>query len=482
MKRPRTWLRVVLLLGLLLVVVQYLALTRLVPRYVLGIVQRAAGGEIAVDRAQLSFPLTTTLTGLRLVSNTPQAAVAIQQAVIVPRWHVSVPSKTLWLERITINRPALRLTRTTAGTLLWPALPQAAGAASAGPAQTSSVMGRPLPSSWKIYVESLQVLDGVVEIVDERSSKVFRGMLDHVSFDLGPVTIPLESSPQLTVAVRAKVIGDVGRAAPLYCSGWVDIAERDLQVSCKLDPLPLAAFEPYIRGAPEVRVYETTLAFTSQWSARANALLGRIQLELANLHEGGLSVGGRTIVDVKKLPTGSGRRLTAEISMSGPLDDPHRWRAEFLPGNEPVQELVDRLMEHGVQVVRLPLWTGHLPMSVVPASHATMTGIEAAAKEIREALEILAVPMPEALPPTGPEAVVATTPAEPAVPSPAMGDAAPSTAVPAGPPAAPPAVQSSTAPTAPAPAPPTTPPVATAVEPLSESPPEPLPSGSTVAP
>jgi hypothetical protein len=328
---------------------------------------------------------------------------------------------------VTIDRPSLRLTRTAAGTLLWPSLPPNVVAAGTPHAPPSSLGARPLPASWRIRAESLRVLDGAIELVDERPATPFRGMLDHLSFDVGPVMVPLAGSPRLTFAVRANVVGAGGHAAPLYCSGWVEFTEQDLQASCKLDPLPLAAFEPYLRGSPEVRVYDTTLALTSQWSARANALTGRVQLELANLREGDLSVNGRTIVDVKQLISSADPRLTAELSVYGPLNEPGQWHAQFLPGNEAVQGLVDRLLEHGVRVVRLPFWNGHLPARISPASEATMTDIEATAKEIREALQILVVPMPEDVAPAAPapaapadvEAAPPAPPTEPAAPAPA---------------------------------------------------------------
>ncbi len=426
MKRPRIWLRWFFLFVGLLVVGQYLALTRLVPRYVLWLVQYAAGGEIAVDHARWSLPLTTTLSGLRLVTNTPQTALTIQRAVIVPRWRVSVPSKTLWLERLEIDRPVLRLTRTKDGTVVWPSLlGQVARSHGAIPWRLSSIGARPLPPSWTIHIDSLTVTGGVIEIVDERPATPFHGVVDHLSCDLGPVTIPWVRSPQVTAACRARVVGDAGHAAPLYGSGWLDLGAKDAQISCKLDPLPLAAFEPYFQGSPELRVYAATLAMTSQWSSRANALTTRIQIELGNLREGDLSIGGRTIVDVKRITPKDDPRLTAEISVAGPLDNPAQWRAEFLPGNQPVHRLVDRLLEHGVQVVRLPLWAGRVPMSIVPTSQATMTDIEAAAKEIREALEILAVSTPEERPPASPEAAGAM-PTAPSVATPSSGGPAPS--------------------------------------------------------
>lgn len=405
MRRPRYWIRGLLLVCLLFLLGEYIALTHLAPQYVLWAVQYAAGGEVQAQRARLAFPLTTTLTGLHWVSNSPQSALNIQRAVIWPRW-LSVPSRTLRVDRVQVDTPALRLTRTKDGTLLRPSLPR-----------VPSVGMRSLPASWQVQIDALNVVDGVIEFVDERPAIPFHGILDYLSVIAGPMTVPFGRSQQLSFAARARVVGHGGHAAPLYCSGWLDLRRRDLQASCRLEPLALAAFEPYYQGPPEVRVYTTTLTLTSQWMARANELTARIQLELDNLSEGDLSVHGRTILDIKQVTSGAGPRLRGEVSLTGPLDDPRRWQAEFLPGDDHVQQLVKRLLARGVERIRVLLWGNELHVRLASASQAKMTDIEAASKEIQEALEILAVPIPEEAQPT-PELPAPSPPVSSVLPEP----------------------------------------------------------------
>ncbi len=386
MRRPRVWIRVFLLVCLLLVLGEYVALTRLAPHFLIQAVQRMAGGELVAGRARLSFfPLTTTLSSLRLVANTPQSALSIQGMVIRPRW-LSFPSRVLWVDSVKIDRPMLRLTRTQAGTLLWPSLPEAVTAGASPSKHTSP--------PWQIHVDSLEVVDGVIELVDEKPATPFHGIVDHLSFLAGPVTIPLSGSQQMSFAVHSELVGDGGHAAPFYCSGMLDLTTKDLQAFCRLEPLALAAFEPYYGGSPEVRVYATTLASVSQWSAKANELHSRIQWELGGLTEGDLSIRGRTIFNVKKIANPN-PRLSGEISLTGPLNDPHRWRAELLPGDDQVQQLVKRMLYRGIEMIKIGLWGTQLRIALTPASKATMATIEAVAKEIKEALEIIAIPGPE---------------------------------------------------------------------------------------
>ena len=402
MRRPRIWLRWVLAICVLLVVAEYVTLTWVAPRYVLRLLQRTVGAELAIDDVKLSLPLTTMFSGIRFVNNSAEAAVSIERAT-VRMSRFSLPSRVLWVDVVELERPLIRVTRAPDTTMRWPSLPMRDHAAERAEKLSSSVE-RLLQAPWQVHIQSIKVIDATVEFVDEKPAPPFHGLIDHVSIVLGSVTLPWQGAPT-SFAIRGEALGADGHVAPVYCSGWLDWAAKDLQASCQLDPFPLAAFEPYLHGPPEIRVYSTTLKSTSRWAARANELMGRIQLELDNLTEGDLSIHGRTLVDVKKLTGGQEKRLSGEVTLTGPLDDPHKWHAAFLPGDATVQQLVSQLLERGVEVIRISLAGGKLPLSLSPSTQATMTDIEAASKEVQEALEILALPpmaeiVPEAASPS----------------------------------------------------------------------------------
>src|SRR3989338_3424019 len=143
MKRPRFWLRWLALFVILLVLGQYVALTRFAPAYVLRALERALGGSLVIGHAQLSLPLTVTLSDVRLANNTPESALTARKIVARVRG-VSLASTTLWVESLEIEQPSLRITRTDAGTVLWPSMPSSQGEAA-------------LPSSWRIQVHSLKM-------------------------------------------------------------------------------------------------------------------------------------------------------------------------------------------------------------------------------------------------------------------------------------------------------------------------------------
>ena len=404
MKRPGRLTTRALLIVLALIAGQYLALAWLVPHPVMRAVERAAGGRLLIGRARLRFPFTTTLAALRLVNNTEAFALSAQRVTITPRW-VWFPSKTLWLKSLEVERPLIRVTRTQAGALLWPSLQPAEVDV---PAVSSALL-----ASWTIHVDSISVVDASIELIDETVAPPFHGLVDHLSIELGPLTIsrgdlraphPSARHVGLSFAGRGQVVGYQGQGAPLYCSGWLDPWVNDLQASCQLAPIALAAFEPYYYGPSEVRVYAATLKATTQLSAKANQFTGRIQLELNDLAEGDLSVRGRTIVDVKRLTAGQEPRLSGEMYLAGALDNPGGWHVEFLPGDERVQHLVTRLLDRGVEIIRLALWGYYVRLSLTPSTQTAMMDIETASREVEEALEILAGPPPAETPASSVEA------------------------------------------------------------------------------
>ena len=324
--------------------------------------------------------------------------------------------------------------------MVWPSVPPTSPAgAAAGLAPSPTPRATP---ARPIRVGSLRVNDGVVEFVDDKVSPPFHGVLHHVSVVAGPLALPFGSS-QMSFAVRGELVGEQGHAAPIYCSGWVDLAAQDLQANCRLEAIALAAFEPYFQHkAVKVRVYESTLESTSQWIAKSNTLQARLQLVVGNASEADVSVHGTNVMDVKTVATDEAPRLTGEFQIAGPLNDPGQWHSEFVPGDDRVQELMKPLVERGIAMVNIPFGGRKIGVNISPtASQEEMTSIEAASKRVEAELEILAVPVPQVEAPATTEAG-ATASSEPvATSAPPTATETPTTPTPPAPPSPlPPAV------------------------------------------
>ena len=370
---------------------QQAALQWVVPRYVARAAEQWLGGAVDIGGVAWQFPNKMVLTQLHSNGGWPHAGFHVERMVLRPAW-ISWRRRTIWLHSVDIEQPWARISRTPQGVLLWPALSLARQPKAAGAAPTLS--RSPGAGGWTLVVNTLSLADGTLEFSDDQVLPPFHGLMDHVSFVAGPLTMwPL--GQQTNLAVRGQIVGYHGHAAPIYCSGWFHPVARALNASCQLEPIPLAAFEPYYaRGATQVRVYQAMLSSTSQWAAQDNVLEGRVQLVIDNLQEGDISVRGSTLVDIRRLAAGGPPILSGEIQVTGPLDAPTRWRFDLVPGNEMVQRLVKPLLDRGREMVQLRLGGQTIKVGIGRASETTMSGIEAASKQVEASLELLSTPLP----------------------------------------------------------------------------------------
>ena len=261
--------------------------------------------------------------------------------------------------------------------------------------------------------------------MDEKQTPSFHGELGHVSLIAGPLTLPL-AGDRFSIAIQGRLAGAEDREAPVYCSGWIHLDHKDMDLSCKLEPLPLAAFEPYYEGVLK-RVQDATLTATSHVTAKANVLEGRAQLEIANVTEHDLSVVGKTLADLRKV-AGDQRMLSGELQLSGPMDSPKEWKVQLVPGNEIVQRLVGSLLAHRIETIPFKVGEQLINVGLPAAKDAAKATIEAASKTVQETLELLApgppTPAPEPEPAAAPAASEPAAPGAPAEASSAAGSPA----------------------------------------------------------
>ena len=398
MRRRRIWVWVWLVVVALaaLAVAEYAALAWIAPRYAVYALRQAFGRQVTVDHAALQFPFTLVFEDVRWDQEWPVTGYRVKRLVIRPAW-VSWSRRKLWLRSIEIEQPWVSATRTAKGALRSP-VPSLR-------AELSAPVEAP-GAGWSVSVASLSLTDGTLAFLDEQIARPFHGALDHVSLVAGPLIWPPTGGP-IALAIRGEAVGSRGEAAPVYCSGWLNPATRDLDASCQLESLPLAAFGPYYdQGRVQVRVYDATVMSTSHWSARHNQLSGHIQLTIGNLNEGDVSIRGNTVVDIKRLAGGEPATLTGEVQVSGPLDAPSRWESELVPGNEMVQRIMRPLLDRGREMIHLHLGRETIELGIGTATKDEMSDIEAAGKEVERTLEMLTplrlpeIPAPAASPET----------------------------------------------------------------------------------
>ncbi len=398
MKRPTTWWQWLLVIAAALGIGGYLALVWLVPQLVVYAVESRVAGSLIIGQARLSFPLTLQLGSAHLLDTSSRTVASIQRITVVPDWR-SVVRPGVWLDRVRLERPIMRLIRTTGGDWLVPWK-----TASTDLASRLTTMAK--RTGWRLHVKALTVEDGTFHVVDYTTTPPFVGVIDHLDVSLGSVTLPW-SHARTTFAVRGKAVGMGGHAAPLYCSGWADFALNNLQSACHLEPLPLLALDPYFQGEMKLRPYQGTMEITSRWSATDNKLDARLQIALDRFVEGDLSVRGRTIADFKKMTTPEAPQLHGEIGMAGLLNQPSSWRSALLPGDPRMERFIERLLSRGIRRVTMKLWGRPVGFNLAPATEGVMTDIASASREIADALEILAI---ESEPPVTPAPLESSEP------------------------------------------------------------------------
>lgn len=428
MRPRRSWLSMLATWLLLLFTIGYVSAAVFGPRWIREQLHRTVGDALTVGTIRLGFPCHLVLCDVNLASTTTGAVTGIRRIRLHPGG-LSWSRKTLWIKALVVEGPRVSLRRTDQGTLIGPTLASVALPPSAKP----TIPSHDVWSGWRIVIQTVDLSNGLVEFVDQSAPRPFRGALAHLSLVGGPLTIPLQATP-VAMAIQAQVVGDQQHSAPLYCSGWVDVEGANLDTSCQLEPLRLAAFAPYYQQRPlPLRIYDATIQATGRVLAKANVLEGRMQLEIGNLADADLAFLGWAVADIKKLTAASSHALTGEIEMSGPLEQPQAWNFQFTPGDEAVRRLMQWLFSRGVEVIPIKVGEQVINVELAPATKESMVNAEATSKTVQESLQMIA---PTSQPPETPKGE-APSPAAPAASQESTEAPASPTVAPTQPPVAP---------------------------------------------
>ncbi len=394
------------------------------------VLSEAVGDVLTVGQVRIGFPFSVVLSDVQLRHTPAEVLAVIKRVIIVPQW-CSWRAKTIWLAKTEFEEPHLSFRRTKDGALYHPlgVITAAAGGATAAGATERASDSAPRAlhppawsQGWQVVIKTIQMTGGTIGFVDEQPAEAFHGALAQLLIDGGPLTIPLKAAPA-SLTLQGRVVGEQARTAPVYCSGWIDVEGKNAEVSCRLDPFPLAAFGPYYHGALEQHVFDATLHGTGQVTAKANGLEGHLNVTISQLSEADVAVFGRTLADLKNVPEGQERALSGDIHITGSFDQPSAWKMELVPGNDIVQRLMRPLLERRIETLQIQVGTQTIPVGLTTASQDVMSNIQTTSQQVTDSLQVIAptepAVEPAAVPSTAsPEAVSPSPPpAEPAPPS-----------------------------------------------------------------
>jgi len=375
----------------------YLLLILVVPQWLAGQITDASEGRLTIRQITVQIPLSLVFSGVEIATE-PGIRLSSERVVLTPRG-VSWAERLIRFKTLELYHPHLQCQRLSSGAVRWPdvSIISQTIQRALGPSHAPSVLASS-PTGWRVRLDTVRVVDGILDYVDEHAPQPFRGALTNVSVVGGPVIMPVVDQP-VSLAIQTTLVGHAQHTATLYCSGWVNAPRRDVNMSCQMDPLRLAAFDPYYKGSWQVRVYNATLKLSGTLVSKNNALEGRAQMEIGNLSDADLSMLGDATHRADAV-------LTGEVQWSGPLDQPAQWSWQLVPGNDIVQRLLRPLLNRGL---RIRVGTQTIPVGLTPADELTMSAIEAGKKQVEENLRIIA-PAPVEGSAVTPEASATPTP------------------------------------------------------------------------
>lgn len=430
MRRPHSIVKLILLSATGVLLIAYAVVSSLAPVWVYDSLQRIPGQPLTIGKLRVAFPATLVLSDVRLVDQQPGTLINASEIAISPLW-LSWERRTLWLRKLRVRGLTLQARRTAQGTMLQPVpdmlVPSVQPAE--GAADTGVVMSAKW-TPWRMVIQTLEIQDSAIEFVDQKNTRPFQGSATRIFLVGGPVSMPFEGQP-LTFAVQGVLKGASDHAAPWYCSGWVNVQQRRVDVSCQLEPLRMAAFEPYYQKPLPQKLYDARLSARGRLVMKHNEVSGRIQFEIDNFSEADLESLGKAGDSIRKLAGEGQRTLSGELQLAGALDKWSEWRWQLVPGNELVQQLMSPVVGRGIEFIKVRIGSVVVPVGLVPATDATKADSEAAKQEVQDALSVIAPGAPGAPPvavtmpvPTAPDTPADGLPVAPP-PAPAPAPAAP---------------------------------------------------------
>lgn len=401
----------------------YSVVATVAPIWIYDWLQRIPGQPLTIGRLRVAFPATLMLSDVRLVDEHPGALIGASEILISPLW-LSWNHRTLWLRKLSVRGLTLHARRTAQGTMLKPvpdmlvpSVQPAEGVADTG------VLVSAKWTPWRVILRTFELQDGAIEFVDQKNTRPFKGSATRIFLVGGPVSVPFEGQP-LTFAVQGVLSGASQHASSWYCSGWVNIHHRRADVSCRLEPLRMAAFEPYYQKPLPQKLYDAQLGARGRLVVKNNEVNGRIQFEIDNFSEADLQSLGKAGDSIRKLAGEGQRTLSGELQLAGSLDKSSEWKWQLVPGNELVQQLMSPVVGRGIEFIKVRIGSVVVPVGLVPATDATKADSEAAKQEVQEALSVIAprAPAEEALPAHEPLPTPPDSPADglPVVPPPVL--------------------------------------------------------------
>ncbi len=242
-----------------------------------------------------------------------------ERVVVVPDL-LDLLSAKVRVQRITIESAYLSILRTREGHVrLVPSLLET----SAGKADKG---GKKEATGVPVSVNTIELRDGVVEFFDASIRQPAHKLkLEQINANIGNLSLP-GLGGRMSLAVDGTVKG-VQRNGKLNLNGWLELADKNSQLSTKLRGVDMVAFQPYLLKSAETGVRKGSLDLDLSSEVRKNIMHAPGTITLSGLE---LEPGAGPFETFMGMPRSAilatmknkKDQINVQFSLDGDLGDP----------------------------------------------------------------------------------------------------------------------------------------------------------------
>lgn len=191
-----------------------------------------------------------------------------ERVVVVPDLRDLLSAKVR-VQRITIESAYLSILRTREGRVRL--VPSLLETAAGKPDKGADKSGKKEAGGVPVSINTIELRDGVVEFFDASIRQPAHKLrLEQINANIGNLSLP-GLGGRISLAVDGIVKG-VQRDGKLNLNGWLELADKNSQLSTKLRGVDMVAFQPYLLKSAETGVRKGSLDLDLSSEVRKNIM------------------------------------------------------------------------------------------------------------------------------------------------------------------------------------------------------------------
>ncbi len=313
----KKWL---ILVGMVLILFfgGYFALSFYAVKFIHSRLQQMAGPGLSVAEVKFN-PTYLSAKGMRYEDPLSKRKIFLIEEMRVYPALSSLFKGTLNFRKWVIFRPSFFFYRSQEGSLVGPwALPERRG----DEKEISDDREKEGKKSISVRIGRLQIREGFIGFEDRKMGEPPAQIeLKELDLELKDVQYPFVASHS-SIQLKGK-IGGRKRDGSIDAEGWVDLKNRDVETSFKVQEIDIKTFEPYYRKRVSAEIEDGQTNMEAKINIKGKMIDAPGRLELYDLHirEGGtvLWIPAKTLVSLLK---DKGNRVQIQFRVKGNMNDP----------------------------------------------------------------------------------------------------------------------------------------------------------------